>query len=322
MIKKEDLITIVVPIYKVEQYLNRCIDSIINQTYKNLEIILVDDGSPDNCGKICDEYKKKDERIKVVHKENGGLSDARNCGIDLAKGKYITFIDSDDYVSKDFIEYLYNLIKKTKSDISICSFLPFFGEIENKNNEEIIKVLETKDALQRLFYQNEITTSAWAKIYKKEFFEKIKFPKGEICEDLDTTYKVFAKANKITISNQKKYYYLQRPDSIINSNFSLKRMKAIEFAEKSLQYIKKMYPELELAVRNRLFMEAVFISIQIPKNNYRKEQKKLYEIIKENRKLVLRDKISKKGYRFIAFLSYFGITPIKILFILKNKLGG
>ena len=115
----EELISVVVPVYNVEKYIDKCINSIINQTYKNLEIILVDDGSPDNCGNICDEYAKKDNRIIVIHKENGGLSDARNTGIEVSKGKYITFIDSDDYISDNYVSFLYNLIIEYKADISI-----------------------------------------------------------------------------------------------------------------------------------------------------------------------------------------------------------
>lgn len=322
MNSKNELITVVVPIYKVEQYLNRCIDSIINQTYKKLEIILVDDGSPDKCGIICDEYEKKDKRIKVIHKKNGGLSEARNCAIEIAKGKYITFIDSDDYISKDYIEYLHNMMKKYNTQISICSFLPFFEKVEEKKEKEKIEVLKTEKALEKLYYQEQLTTSAWGKLYKTDFFDAIKFPKGEICEDLDTTYKLFSKSNKIAISNQKKYYYLQRPDSIINSKFTEKRLKAIDFAKQMVIFTEQKFPKLKLAVRNRLFMEAIFIVIQIPKKNYTTEKKELFSIIKENRKLVLKDKKSKRGYRFIAFLSFFGIVPIRLLFKIKNKIGG
>ena len=118
---EEELISIIVPVYKVEKYLDKCINSIVSQTYKNLEVILVDDGSPDSCGKMCDEWTKKDTRIKVIHKENGGLSDARNFGLDCAKGKYIQFVDSDDYIEKDMIEFLYKNLKENNADISICS---------------------------------------------------------------------------------------------------------------------------------------------------------------------------------------------------------
>ena len=143
----EDLITIVVPVYKVEKYIDRCVTSILNQTYKNLQIILVDDGSPDNCGKICDEYAKKDNRIEVIHKENGGLSDARNAGINIAKGKYIAFVDSDDYVSNDYIEYMYKILKKENAKISICELQIVW---KNTKIEENIKIDENTDAEENL----------------------------------------------------------------------------------------------------------------------------------------------------------------------------
>ena len=138
---KKELITIVIPVYKVEKYIDRCIKSVINQTYKNLEIILVDDGSPDNCPKICDEYAEKDKRIKVIHKKNGGLSDARNVGIEAAKGKYISFIDSDDWIEKDFIECLYKSIKKN-----------IFASVKEKNSDDLCyNILEIEIRVTKLY---------------------------------------------------------------------------------------------------------------------------------------------------------------------------
>ncbi len=315
---KEELITIIVPVYKVEDYLERCIESIINQTYNNLEIILVDDGSPDNCGKICDEYQIRDKRIKVIHKQNGGLSDARNVAIDNAKGELITFIDSDDYVEKDYIELLYKNLQDNNCDISTCSYQCFYDKVEiGKENEQII-VMNNEEALENMFYQKNTTTSAWGKLYKTKLFKNIRYPKGKICEDLDTTYKLFAKSKKIVMSACKKYYYLQRTNSIINSKFSIKRMDAIDFATKTVKFINQKHPDILASAYNRLFMEAVFIIIQIPKKEYKDEYKQLIGIIKKYRKEVLKDKKSKKGYRIIALASYSGIGIIKIIFKLKK----
>ncbi len=175
-VEMKDLITVVVPVYKVEKYIDRCVTSIINQTYKNLQIILVDDGSPDNCGKICDEYAKKDNRIEVIHKENGGLSDARNAGINIAKGKYIAFVDSDDYVANDYIEYMYKILKKENAKISICELQIVWKntKIEEKTNlqenkeieknrkikENEVQKLTSKQALENLLYSQGIDVSA------------------------------------------------------------------------------------------------------------------------------------------------------------------
>ena len=160
---EEDLITIVIPIYKVENYLDKCVKSVINQTYKNLEIILVDDGSPDNCPKKCDEYEKKDTRIKVIHKENGGLSDARNAGIDIAKGKYITFIDSDDYIDSDYVETYYNKIKNCNYDVVV-------GGYKRVVDDKVKFILKLKNEE----FSKYIVTGPYCRIIKKSFLEKKK----------------------------------------------------------------------------------------------------------------------------------------------------
>ena len=162
--EKEDLISIVIPVYKVEKYLEKCVESVINQTYKNLEILLVNDGSPDNCPKICDEYAQKDNRIKVIHKENGGLSDARNAGIDVAAGKYIAFVDSDDYVSNDYIEYMYNLIKEYNTQMATCETEVINAEknkvIKPREFEENIEVFSKRDLFYNILFAKKVEINA------------------------------------------------------------------------------------------------------------------------------------------------------------------
>ena len=197
-------ISVIVPIYKVEKYIHRCIDSIINQTYKNLEIILVDDGSPDSCPRICDEYAKKDKRIKVIHKENGGLSDARNKGVDIATGDYIAFVDSDDYIHPNMYEVLIYELEKNNSDIALCKYKIVYEkskiktEIDGKfevyslNNLQALDSMYGKDGVDFIV--------AWNKLYKKDLFNKIRYPVGKIHEDEYTTYKLlFASKNVIYI---------------------------------------------------------------------------------------------------------------------------
>lgn len=219
-------ISIVVPIYKVEKYLNKCVESILKQTYKNLEIILVDDGSPDLCGEICDRYKQKDNRIIVIHQENKGLSGARNTGLSRATGKYICFIDSDDYIKQNMIETLFNNLKLTNSDISICGFSQV-GEdeiIEKAQKESTIEVMNKETCLKKILYHKyNIDIVTWNKLYKKELFNNIKFPEGKIYEDFATIPFLIDKANGICCTNQKMYYYVQREGSINNdSNFNVK----------------------------------------------------------------------------------------------------
>lgn len=320
-----DKITVVVPIYRVEQYLERCIDSILGQSYENLEIILVDDGSPDGCPEICDAYALRDKRIIVIHKENGGLSDARNVAIEIASGEYITFIDSDDYVRSDMLETLYVSLNENHCDIATCDFNSFYDDAEIKyaGSDNVKKVYTGEDALEIMLYQKDLTNSAWGKLYRRDLFANIRYPKGRICEDLATTYKLFSNSARIVVNSARLYYYMQREDSIINSTFSQSRMSGIEFAAEELNYIQKMRPEILASAQNRLFMEAIFTVIQIPNGdrNYT-ERLKCYEIVKQLRKTVLLDSKSKKIYRLLAFSTLFSVgAPAKIYRIrgLLNK---
>lgn len=215
---KDDLISIIVPVYKVEKYLEKCIESVLQQTYTNLQIILVDDGSPDNCGKICDEYAKKDSRIEVIHKVNGGLSDARNVGISKAKGRYIGFVDSDDYIKEDMYEILLNLIKEYDADVSICNLYDVIdGKEYIRNKEKGIQEYSRLDILKEVLLDKNIQSYAWNKLYKKELFDEIKYPIGKKYEDIGTTFYVFEKCNKIVVTSKPEYYYLKRSDSLVNN---------------------------------------------------------------------------------------------------------
>lgn len=248
----EKIVSVIVPIYNVENYLCNCIDSILRQTYFRLEIILIDDGSPDNCGLICDDYAKKDERIKVVHKENGGLSDARNVGIRIATGEYITCIDSDDYISNDFVEYLINIMNESDADISICGFLKTIKMNENEQgNSCTIKVYKPEDALEAMLYAQDFTTSAWGKLYKRELFDDVEYPVGKYSEDMFTTYKLINKSKKIICSDRICYYYLHRTGSILNSTYSPRHLDVLE----ALRIIKStgclINPELQSAYKSQ-----------------------------------------------------------------------
>ena len=195
----QPLISVIVPCYNVEEYLPKCIESILNQTYRNLEILLVDDGSPDNCGRICDEYAAKDSRIRIIHKKNGGLSDARNAALDVMTGEYVTFIDSDDYVSDDYVEYLYKIIKESGVKLSVSSYQTFVDDSSAEictNNPLFVKIVHTNDALTGMFYQQIFDTSAWAKMYHRSLFsDGIRYPKGWLYEDLPTTYRLMMKCD-------------------------------------------------------------------------------------------------------------------------------
>ena len=237
------LISIIVPIYKVELYLKRCVDSIVNQTYSNLEIILVDDGSPDNCPQICDEYAEKDKRVVVIHKENGGLSEARNAGLDICKGEYVSFIDSDDWVDLQYIEILLKGVQNNKADIAIGQFQKIFFYNEKKKYEKKMTtastaVMDNKEAVKKLFSNEDIYfVVAWGKLYKKTLFNTIRYPVGKIHEDEYTTYKILYNSSTVAYLHEKIYFYLQRPQSIM-SNAKKDSLRVLDARVERYQYFK------------------------------------------------------------------------------------
>ena len=211
------LVSIIVPIYKVEPYLRRCLDSIVNQTYTNLEIILVDDGSPDGCPQICDEYAARDNRIVVIHKENGGLSDARNAGLDICKGEYISFVDSDDWVTRDYIEALLSMCIKEKADIAIGNHTKVVDIVDDVSpQKKDYELLNSYQCLEKLFGSFSLNfTVAWGKIYKKYLWESLRFPNAKLYEDAYVCHLIYDKISTACFTNKSLYFYLQRSDSIM-----------------------------------------------------------------------------------------------------------
>jgi len=214
--KKENLISVIVPVYNMERYLEKCLDSITGQSYQNLEIILVDDASSDNSGKICDRYAAKDGRIKVIHRaKNGGLSAARNSGLDIATGEYLGFADSDDWLEKDMYQFLLDNLLRVNADISICGFFRNVNDFKVPNDKShSYRVLKHEDALALLLQDRIIQNFYWCKLYKRELFDGIRMPEGKIFEDIFTQHLIFEKAQKIVLHNIPKYNYLQRNNSL------------------------------------------------------------------------------------------------------------
>lgn len=236
------VVSVIVPIYNVENYLQKCIDSVCVQTYSHIEIILIDDGSSDNSGIICDKYLSFDSRIVVVHKKNGGLSSARNAGLDIAKGEYIAFVDADDRIHPKFIESLIKLSIQYNADISQCDYLSI---MENSfelplNPLQSIYIYNNRQAIYELCCTNNSNkyVVVWNKLYKKKLFDNIRFPVGKIHEDEFVIHLLLWKADRIVITNQYLYYYLQRKTSIVNKSFSLRRLDAIDAFKERLLFLK------------------------------------------------------------------------------------
>lgn len=230
-----DLISIIVPVYKVEKYIHQCVDSIINQTYKNIEIILVDDGSPDNCGKICDEYAEKDSRIKVIHKENGGLSDARNCGIDAASGDWLMFVDSDDWLHNHTVEKLYDAVNKYGVSVSVCNY-----EETSEENPCVDTAISAELWAPKDIYINKHITAtvAWGKLYRKNCFDEIRYPVGKIHEDEFVTYRILFAQEKIAFIDQPYYAYYINSEGITKSKWNIHRLDAVEALYQQYFYFK------------------------------------------------------------------------------------
>lgn len=255
-----DLISVIVPIYKVEDYLDRCVGSIVAQTYTELEIILVDDGSPDQCPQMCNEWAKKDGRIKVIHKMNGGLSDARNAGMAIASGNFIGFVDSDDWIAPEMYERLYRTLRKDGSDVAACS-VQMVWEDDTPNRmltKQINCVLDRSKAQQALLNEAELKQPVWYKLYRRETIDGILFEAGKCHEDVFWSYQVIGNANKISIIDYVGYFYWQRKGSIMYENYSIKRLDALEAMIIRQKYIEENFPDLEVIAKRSLFFSCIY----------------------------------------------------------------
>lgn len=242
----EPLISVIVPVYKVEPYLQRCVASIRNQTYKNLEILLVDDGSPDRCGEMCDELAAQDPRIKVIHKVNGGLSDARNAGLDAMQGEYVGFVDSDDWIDENTYALLYQRMCQEDADISCGGIATHSGEkiisYFNPNLQET-HTYSCKEAGRELIANRIITNSACDKLYKAKIFKELRFKKGIVYEDLQIQYRLIALADRVTYTAQTCYYYFVEPNSISRGTFTKKQMDYVTNSLERIAFYKDYDPE-------------------------------------------------------------------------------
>jgi len=316
----DELVSVIIPVYNVEKYLDACVESVLRQTYKNLEIILVDDGSTDNSGKICDKYKLIDNRVKVIHKENGGLSSARNAGLDICKGEFISFIDSDDFVSDKFIELLYRTAKKENVLISaVRKGVDFWDGDDNtvsfyhENIDELnIETVSIRKALELMMYMKVTTGYPW-RLYNKLLFKNFRLPDGIYYEDLASTYKVMMQTDKIAYIDAGIYAYRKRANSIIRESFSMKKMVIVDITRELFENITDYDESLKYAAANRCFSALFNVYLQIPLNN--KNSLIVWNEIKKYRQMVIQDrsKLIRKKNKYGVYASY---LPKCILFSL------
>lgn len=297
-----ELISIIVPVYNSEVYLKKCLDSLINQTYKNIEIVIVDDGSSDNSNNICNQYAKKNTKISITRTENHGVSHARNIGIDKCKGKYIVFVDSDDYISNDMIEKLHNVVVKEKADIAMCDIVKVdekYNQIfETKNKDK--KILSNSEYMYNIFDFDYSYGYPINKIYIKELFKKVKFNENvHFMEDFTFVCDIINNSKKIVYIPDKMYYYLQRKDSAIHSNFNEKWLSRIDtqkyiidnylgmFSEKCKHLF--LYDYIMMILSTYAYKKTM--NFQVKKNEYYSEIKKYYTMLLKSKYLNFYSKI-------------------------------
>ena len=302
-----ELISVIVPVYNVDNYVKNCIESIIRQTYKNIEIIIVDDGSTDKSGEICDEIAECDSRIEVYHKGNGGLSSARNYGIKQAEGNYYVFVDSDDWIKDTMVECLYSAVIESNAEIACCGRII----IDDKGNKEELHIDENrsfscKEIIEKTVFDEKIGVAAWGKIYHKSLFEEIIFPEGEIHEDVAIIYKLFDKCNIIYAINRPEYYYRNNPAGISKQKYTRNYNVVLKHNLQNELFISEKYPELKGLMRAATAKSCIEMMIKIVKseNGYKTFDKE-YSNYRNNLK-----------QRSLAYLKYKNLSLKELIWML------
>lgn len=304
-------LSVIVPVYKVEQYLDRCVESIVNQTYRHLEIILVDDGSPDRCPELCDQWAKRDTRIKVIHKENGGLSDARNTGIKAAKGEYLAFVDSDDYIDREMYETMLDAIDRTDVGMACC------GRYVVRGNAQIPEccaeretIFMAVDAIRELLLGGAVEEAVWDKVYRAELFEGLQFPVGEINEDIVIMPALLDRAERVVHVGKSFYYYWQNGSSITRSAYSLKKRVMLKHLDDLKRYLEENWRELLPcfdALQGRYCQSILYLLLdnKTVLQEYRKDYEEFYSRFRQSFKNMCRLVPVSRMERIKGYLIYY-----------------
>lgn len=317
------LISVIVPVYNVEKYLPKCIESIMAQTYTDLEILLIDDGATDSSGAICDEYARRDERIRVIHKENGGLSDARNRGIEEARGEYIGFVDSDDHIAPDMYEELYGLICRYGVSMSACDVCDVREGTEPAPTTKMEReLLADREEAMRIVLDGRINYAyAWNKLYHRDLFESIRYPVGKYIEDFFVILPLIEKAGRVAFSPRQMYYYLHRENSIMTSVFSKKHYDCIEAHEQNYTFICQKYPSLEKNARMRLYWSRFFVldKMLLSPDVTKEEYMPLVRYIRGGVPFIVFGSILSRSRKIAALVLLFSVGAYKKLLVKKQK---
>lgn len=310
MAQKEPLVSVIIPVYNVEKYLDYCLKSVFLQIYRKMEIILVDDGSTDSSGEMCDYYRSLDDRIKVIHKTNGGLSSARNIGIKESSGEYITFLDSDDYIRKDFVKKLMDIMIDSESDIVVGSYMKVYDNLDISITDETLHINQYEGAdFSYEMLSQKLPMYAHGKLYKRELFEEIQFPDGRWFEDVPTLWKISKLVKRAAAIDNKLYFYRQREGSIVNLKFTQQRMDQLYFAEEIFADVQNN-TKFMTAAGTRCFFSAADTYFMI-NAGYKSEKEYLKEAIKKYRKYVISNTEANFEVKVLAFLSYVSLKLVK-----------
>ena len=288
---EKPLISVVMPVYNKTEYLPDCMETLLSQTYSNLEILLVDDGSTDGTAQMCDDYAGKDPRVRALHKENGGVSDARNYGIAHASGEYITQVDPDDTVDPTYVEYLYDLLVKYDAPMSLCQHRVLFhnGRVEDFGAPGD-RAANAEWCLERMLYHNVIDVSCWAKLCHRSLYEGFSYPKGKIFEDHAATYRLFMKSPVIAVGFESRYNYIMHDVSIVHDSFSPSKLDLLPATDHMGRDILKTYPHLYRAVlRRRVYARLSTINQMLYTREYAGEKKKMIAFVREHAGEILSD---------------------------------
>lgn len=322
-------LSIIVPVYNIEKYLEKCVDSILNQTLQDFELILIDDGSLDNSGKICDELSKRDGRIKVIHKTNGGSASARNAGLLVMTGEYVGFVDSDDYVEEDMFETMINACENNQCEAAFCDrylvdeggeFLPENSKV-SKYKE--LTVLSQKEALTNMFLATGMTFAVWDKVFKRELFDDVKFPEGCPAEDVPCSFDTIKKAKNVVHIGKQKYYYRALNTSVTHGKFNEKTMGYSRYVKKIREEVYVEIPELRDAI-DYCYIQALsstYAKLNQSKNSseYKYEERKLRKELRGCRKETKRNSYLGRNSKIAAFLIRNGCYGIIRVLYQKRK---
>ena len=315
-------VSIIVPVYKVEKYLERCLGSISAQTFRDFELLLVDDGSPDRCGEICEAFAKTNDYTTVIHQANQGLSAARNNAVPHARGQYITFIDSDDFVTPDYLEYLVGLAEKYKADVSVGGRVYQYDDKEpaEPKAERSSGFLSPEEALIRMNYGIDFSVYAWGKLYRRELVEKYPYPVGRLYEDLATTYKIVSDANGVAYGTRQIYYWIQRSDSIMHSGFNERQLDGLLSAEEQLHFIEEHFPNAVPAAKYRLTAKAIELAeICFSSGGSKAVFRKLRDSMNRYASEVMKDPKAKRSMKIRILAMKMGYLPSKAVFSAHRK---